>query len=368
MVECNGKKSYTVTTKQGKPKVIWENPADIIQPRKELLMILADKIIFLRKQQGWNQEQLAEQLGVSRQAVSKWESGTSIPDLDKIIKMSNVFGVATDYLLKDEIEELPKTATAETATSYDDDDSVLITIDDAHTYMNLCEKLAKFFALGVALCIICPVPLILLGGLSEKSAFPLTEDAAGGIGAAILLLSVAIGVAILIVCGMQTSKWEFIEKKTLTLEYGIKGIVEKKKAQYEKRHIISITAGVVLCIVGAVPIIVGAAFGASDIQMVCCVDLLLVMVACGVFLFVQSGVINDCYRKLLQEDEFSAKTKLTNRRLETASTVYWCSAVAIYLLWSFTTMEWHRTWIIWPVAGVFYAVVEAVAKSVIKKK
>lgn len=331
-------------------------------------MILADKIIFLRKQQGWNQEQLAEQLGVSRQAVSKWESGTSIPDLDKIIKMSNVFGVATDYLLKDEIEELPKTATAETATSYDDDDSVLITIDDAHTYMNLCEKLAKFFALGVALCIVCPVPLILLGGLSEMSAFPLTEDAAGGIGVALLLLIVAIGVAILIVCGMQTSKWEFIEKRTITLEYGIKGIVEKKKAQYEKKHIISVTAGVVLCIVGAVPIIVGAAFGASDIQMVCYVDLLLVMVACGVFLFVQSGVINDCYRKLLQEDEFSAKTKLTNRRLETASTVYWCTAVAIYLLWSFTTMEWHRTWIIWPVAGVFYAVVEAVAKSVIMKK
>ena len=105
-------------------------------------MILADKIIFLRKQQGWNQEQLAEQLGVSRQAVSKWEGGTSIPDLDKIIKMSNVFGVATDYLLKDEIEELPKTATAETATSYDDDDSVLITIDDAHTYM-YCERVRK---------------------------------------------------------------------------------------------------------------------------------------------------------------------------------------------------------------------------------
>ena len=123
-----------------------------------------------------------------------------------------------------------------------------------------------------------------------------------------------------------------------------------------------------LCIVGAVPLIVGAAFGTSDIELVCYVDLLLVMVACGVFLFVQSGVINNCFKKLLQEDEYSANVKLTNRRLETASTVYWCTAVAIYLLWSFTTMEWHRTWIIWPVAGVLYAVVEAVAKSVIKKK
>ena len=68
-------------------------------------MILADKITDLRKKNGWSQEELASQLGVSRQAVSKWESASSIPDLDKIIKMSNIFEVSTDYLLKDSIEE-----------------------------------------------------------------------------------------------------------------------------------------------------------------------------------------------------------------------------------------------------------------------
>jgi transcriptional regulator with XRE-family HTH domain len=71
-------------------------------------MILADKIIFLRKQNNWSQEQLAEHLGVSRQSVSKWESAMSMPDLDKIMKMSSLFGVSTDYLLKDEIETLQK--------------------------------------------------------------------------------------------------------------------------------------------------------------------------------------------------------------------------------------------------------------------
>ena len=70
-------------------------------------MILADKIMKLRKQNGWSQEELAMQLGVSRQSVSKWESGTSIPDLERIIKLSQIFGVSTDYLIKDEIEEIP---------------------------------------------------------------------------------------------------------------------------------------------------------------------------------------------------------------------------------------------------------------------
>ena len=68
-------------------------------------MNLADKIIEERKKNGWSQEELASKLGVSRQAVSKWESSGSIPDLQRILQMSELFGVTTDYLLKDEIEK-----------------------------------------------------------------------------------------------------------------------------------------------------------------------------------------------------------------------------------------------------------------------
>ena len=67
-------------------------------------MILAEKIAQLRKQKGWSQEELANRLQVSRQAVSKWEGGASIPDLDKILKLSALFEVTTDYLLKDTLE------------------------------------------------------------------------------------------------------------------------------------------------------------------------------------------------------------------------------------------------------------------------
>ena len=66
-------------------------------------MILADKIIDLRKKNGWSQEELAEQLGVSRQSISKWESAQSVPDMNRILAMSRLFGVSTDYLLKDEL-------------------------------------------------------------------------------------------------------------------------------------------------------------------------------------------------------------------------------------------------------------------------
>jgi transcriptional regulator with XRE-family HTH domain len=68
-------------------------------------MTLADKIMKLRKKNGFSQDELAERLNVSRQSVSKWESGTSMPDLNKIVMLSGIFGVSTDYLLKEEIED-----------------------------------------------------------------------------------------------------------------------------------------------------------------------------------------------------------------------------------------------------------------------
>lgn len=66
----------------------------------------ADRIQYLRKTKGISQEELADKVGVSRQAVSKWESEQSSPDLEKIIIMSNFFGVTTDYILKG-IEPVP---------------------------------------------------------------------------------------------------------------------------------------------------------------------------------------------------------------------------------------------------------------------
>lgn len=71
--------------------------------------MLSEKLYKLRKDSGFSQEQLAEQLGVSRQAVSKWESGTAIPESDKLIAISNYFGVSIDYLLKDDEENRIKT-------------------------------------------------------------------------------------------------------------------------------------------------------------------------------------------------------------------------------------------------------------------
>ena len=68
--------------------------------------MLSEKIAGLRRRFGWSQEELAERLDVSRQSVSKWESGASQPEIDRVVALSRVFGVSTDYLLWDGLEEL----------------------------------------------------------------------------------------------------------------------------------------------------------------------------------------------------------------------------------------------------------------------
>ena len=101
-------------------------------------MILADKIAALRKKSGWSQEELAQQLNVTRQSVSKWEGAQSVPDIDKILQMSRLFGVSTDYLLKDELEEPELAATAE------EDAQALrrVTLAEASEYLRLRKKAA----------------------------------------------------------------------------------------------------------------------------------------------------------------------------------------------------------------------------------
>ena len=65
-------------------------------------MNLSEKILYLRKDSGLSQEELAEKLNVSRQAVSRWENGSAMPDASNLLQLSRLFGVSADYLLDDE--------------------------------------------------------------------------------------------------------------------------------------------------------------------------------------------------------------------------------------------------------------------------
>ena len=331
-------------------------------------MILAEKIIKLRKQNGWSQEELATRLNVSRQSVSKWESMASIPDLDKIVKLSQIFGVSTDYLLMDEIEEEPSFGTQEILQNGEPVPTCSITMEEASSYMNLIEKASTWIATGVAMCILSPVVLIVLGGLQEYHKIEITEDATTGIGIVVLLIMIAVAVIFFISNGMKLDKYEYLEKENLSLEYGIAGIVEKKKEAFAPVFQKGIIIGVTLCILCVVPLMFTLIIGAEEITYIYCAAFLLIMIAVAVFLFVKSGMVQSSYNKLLEEGDYTREKKSLNRKNATASTVYWCVMTALYLGISFLTMRWDSTWIIWPVAGVLFGAVEAILEVRQKNK
>ena len=329
-------------------------------------MILADKISMLRKQNGWSQEELAEQLGISRQSVSKWESGNAIPDLDKIIKMSKIFGVSTDYLLKDEMEELVK---SEPMVDGGEEDTLCkVSVEEGNRFLELVRKSAIKIAIGVMLCICSPIPVILIEGISELRNIPVENVMAEGFSVVFLLIMIAVAVAIFILTGMPLGKYEYLEKEALALEYGLSGIVEKKKEEFEATFRICIVTGVMLIFLGVIVLLCAAALEVSDMGLLFATSLLLLLIACGVFLFTWSGMIHDSYDKLLQTGDYTPEKKRMNKRTAPFAGIYWCVVTAIFLGASFVTGDWHKTWIIWPVAGVLFGAVAIVLNIVMKKK
>lgn len=331
-------------------------------------MILADKIIDLRKKNGWSQEELASQLGVSRQSVSKWESGQSIPDLDRILKMSTIFGVSTDYLLKDDVEPADDSPQMD-APQPEEEGARMIGMEEAYHYLSMVQMAAPRIARGVTLCILSPIVLFLLGGLSdEEGGFLLPEWSVPAVGLPVLLLFVACGVAQFILYGRQLEAYEFLEKQPIELAYGVLGVVEKRKDAYAAQHSQRLMIGVSICILAIVPLIACAVFDGDAETMFGVVGfcLTLAIVAIGVHFLVLTCTIQGGYQRLLEEGDYSREKKLHNRKNEPIAVAYWCLVTAGYLLWSFLTWDWYRTWIVWPVAGVFYGAVVAVSNMVRK--
>ena len=317
-------------------------------------MILADKIIQLRKKAGWSQEELAEQLGVSRQSVSKWEGAQSIPDLNKIIAMSQLFGVSVDYLVKDEIEGeepiLPEDAASVNPVRR-------VTMAEANEYLALRRTASKKIALGVMLCILSPVILILLGGYSEYG--PISENLAAGLGLGILLAMVAAAVAIFITTGSKAAAYEFLEKEPIETEYGVDGMVKELKKNYSDTYTRKNVMGAALCILAVVPLVSVAVATQNPLHSILGVCFLLILVSVGVYQLISGGVIWESYQKLLQEGDYTPDAKRVNKNI---GSVYWPVVLAIYLGYSFITNYWATSWVIWPVAGVLWAAISAAAR------
>lgn len=197
-------------------------------------MILSEKILSLRKKNGWSQEELAEKLNVTRQSVSKWESAASIPDIGKILELAQIFDVTTDYLLKDDMEEMQYTPDSEYRG--EPAKGPKVSVQEANEYFSCKERSGKATGIAVAFFILCPVPLLALMGLSEMPGFLLSDEVCAGLGIVLLLLFVSAGIAISVFDDSRMKRFHYLKNFDFDLEYGVAGIAEGKRENYLKTH------------------------------------------------------------------------------------------------------------------------------------
>ena len=328
-------------------------------------MILGEKIAQLRRKNGWSQEELADKMGVSRQAVSKWESGQTMPDLERILRLSSLFGVTIDYLLKDGAEpEIPQSEAEE------DTHIRLISLADAADYLSLRERASVQIASGTFLCILAVIPLLLLGAAAEQ--FQQSEALAALIGLASLFLLAAIAVVIFMRCGFHSAPYHFIELGAFRAEGGVNDMVRARKMQFRSTYLRGNLIGVCLCILSPLALFSGI-LSENDFTQVLLLCVTLLLAGIGVVSFILVGVRWASMERLLREGDFAPRTKSGSFKRackirvesldEQLNSAYWLLTTTIYLAWSLFTHDWGKTWIVWPVAGVLFCAIRVIVDA-----
>ena len=318
-------------------------------------MDFSEKIAMLRRQKNWSQEELAEKLMVTRQAVSKWESAQSMPDLDKIVQLSELLGVSTDYLLKSD-RDAPEAETPQ--RTQEKASARRVTREEVSRFLSLQESTAPKISLGVALCVWSPIVLIGLTALGSVFHVKISDSVAGGSGLCVLLGMVAVAVALFLTSGTKLKEFEYLEREPIAPDADARELARKQEAAQAEVCSKLTTAGVVLCILSAVPIFavmcVGRTRDGYDSLAVCAL-LLLVGIAC--LLLVRAGSMRGAVDKLLEQGDYTRESKAKSRVVGAISAVYWLAVTAIFLFYTFGPNgngQPQYSWFIWAVGGVLY--------------
>ena len=312
-------------------------------------MILAEKIVKLRKQMGWSQEELAEKTNVSRQSVSKWESANSIPDLSKILLLSEIFSVSTDFLLKDEIE------IADVLNEGKEPGIVQINLEQAMKYIDDKMAVAALTAKGVALCLTSVVPLFFFLALAETNRFGLSSEVATAAGIFLIVVMIAIAVSFFIRTNHYQKYLALIENEKFELAYGVHSVFEEKLQQFRSAYNTRLSISVFLFIACFVPLMFVNVFSGGSDSVLMMLIVMLFMIALGIYIILPASTKYEAFNNILKEESIYTHKSKRSRRAEKLAAFYWPLLTAIYLGWSLWTMDWGITWIVWPVGGVLFA-------------
>lgn len=281
-------------------------------------MNLSENLQYLRAREGLTQEQLAERLDVSRQSVSKWESGASYPEMDTILKLCDIFRVDMDTLLR---------GSAERSLS-----------EDTAGYDRFMTVYARRIA-GAVSAIVGGTAMMMLLNLRIGDM----------LSAAVFMLIVTVSAIVMVASGMEEDN--FRKQYPAIADF----YTEKEKNEFRRRFIWYIAGGVGSILTGVVLMILAFTVLPEKEPYESLIGaLFMVIVAAAVFFLVYGGMMEDKYNipRYNWENNPSPEDRACRRRAKTACAVIMILATAVYVFVGMSWDAWESAAVIYPVGGI----------------
>lgn len=241
-------------------------------------------------------------------------------------------------------------------------------MEEANEYLDLKEVSGRNIAFGVSLCVISPVTLLLLSQAYESNLISVPENVVYGISLTVLFLFVIGALGIFIREAMKLKKYEFIENEGIDTAYGVDGMARDRAEKIHDAYARDNILGVLLLVASVIPIFIGMIFSVEDMPMMISVVVMLFLIAIGVNLLIRANTFMNSINAILEEGDYSKKNKKLKGNLGPFCLIYWIAATGIYLAYSFLTNNWDRSWIVWPLAGVFFPIYYIILKFIFENK
>ena len=295
-------------------------------------MSLSENLQNLRKLKNMSQEELAEKLNVSRQAVSKWESGSGYPETEKIISICEIFDCSMDQLVKGKISNDIKS--------------------EKNNYDLIMTKAAKGISLGVAIILLgVSIMLTILGFASnEEEQYPL-------IGVIAVLIGVVFALPLFITHGTKIGN--FKKKNPKIANIYSEDEVEEGNSKYTKY----LAIGISIVLIGVVIMMLLIGLKTFGEESTLPVATLMYFVTIGVLIIVYSAKMKEKFDIEKYNNENTEEYKKVENKIGKICGVIMLTATIIFLVWGFTLNMWYINWVVYPVGGILCGIIATIFKK-----
>ena len=297
-------------------------------------MAFNENLQNLRKMKGMSQEQLAEQLEVSRQAVSKWESGSGYPETEKLLAICDIFDCSMDILMKGKISA----------------DST----GEKKKYENLQNRFSKGIAFGVGLILFGVTIFLCFADVANRAVTEVMGERYAILGLIILLGCIAVAVPIFIMLGIEE---ENFDKKHPQLPYFYS---EEEVENFDKKFMKAIAFGVVLILIGVIALIALYGLRIVSEESVIPVVALLGCITIAVPFFVYFGIQKEKYDIENHNQMHSEEGKKREEKSGKICGVIMLTATAIFLASGWLFDLWKINWVVFPIGGILCGIVSTI--------